>query len=405
MTETPPTLRKDLELLPVQHEGKQFILIRDHLGLVQEGRAIEAPLYQFVSLLDGQRDLRDLQMALMRGQGGLLVGTEEVRRLLDELDQSFLLDSERFRAARDRIVEGFASSPVRPSSHSGKAYPDDPSGLRERLDRILESGPPHSEPEGRIVAIVAPHIDLLVGSRVYASAYRLLKRVSPSRVVLLGVGHQIVTDLFCLTEKDFETPLGVAKADTSVVGQLREAGTDAVAADDFAHRSEHSLEFQVLFLQHLLGGASFKIVPVLCGSVQTRLKTYAREAYLSQASGFLRSLKRILEEGDEETLLVAGVDFSHVGPKFGHSMPARHLTGRSEAHDKDLLAHLARLDADRFWEESRRERDQYNVCGFSALACLMEVLPCCKGQLLDYQTWHEEATRSAVSFAAMVFTA
>ncbi|MBU2498467.1 MAG: hypothetical protein KKE57_06180, partial [Proteobacteria bacterium] len=82
----------------------------------------------------------------------------------------------------------------------------------------------------------------------------------------------------------------------------------------------------------------------------------------------------------------------------------RHLTGRSEAHDRNLLAHLAGLDADRFWEESKRERDQYNVCGFSALACLMEVLPSCKGQMLDYQIWHEEATRSAVSFAAMVFT-
>ncbi|MCJ7593831.1 MAG: hypothetical protein MUO52_03535, partial [Desulfobacterales bacterium] len=72
---------------------------------------------------------------------------------------------------------------------------------------------------------------------------------------------------------------------------------------------------------------------------------------------------------------------------------------------RNLLGHLARLDADQFWGESTKEKDQYNVCGFSALACLMEVLPPCRGQILEYLTWHEEATRSAVSFAAMVFTA
>jgi hypothetical protein len=31
-------------------------------------------------------------------------------------------------------------------------------------------------------------------------------------------------------------------------------------------------------------------------------------------------------------------------------------------------------------------------------------MPHCKGMLLHYQTWHEEATQSAVSFASVVFT-
>ncbi|MCJ7596570.1 MAG: AmmeMemoRadiSam system protein B [Desulfobacterales bacterium] len=404
MGETAPAIRKDLELIPIQHGGKQLILIRDHLGLVREGKAIEVPLYHFMTLLDGTRDLRDLQTVLMREGGGVLVGSDEVRRLLTQLDQSFLLDSDRFKKARDQIVGAFVSRPVRPPSHSGHAYPDNPSALKERLDNILASHPPLPEPEGEIVAFVAPHIDLSVGGKVYSSAYQLLKYVAPSKVVLLGVGHQMMNDLFCLTEKDFETPLGVVKADKTLIRRLCEAGGDVVAADDFAHRSEHSIEFQVLFLQHQLAGLPFTIVPILCGSFQTRLREYSREAYLSMAGPFLRALKEILNEEDHKTLVVAGVDFSHVGPKFGHGMPARHMTGRSEVHDRNLLGHLARLDADQFWGESTKEKDQYNVCGFSALACLMEVLPPCRGQMLEYQTWHEEATRSAVSFAAMVFT-
>ena len=101
---------------------------------------------------------------------------------------------------------------------------------------------------------------------------------------------------------------------------------------------------------------------------------------------------------------MAGIDFSHVGLKFGHDAPAAYLTGQSEAHDKSLLKHICAQDTDHFWEESIRVTDQFNVCGFSALACLLEVLPPSKGQLLDYQIWHEDATRSAVSFAAVVFT-
>ncbi len=85
-------------------------------------------------------------------------------------------------------------------------------------------------------------------------------------------------------------------------------------------------------------------------------------------------------------------------------MPATYLENSSREHDQNLLEHLFRLDAANFWEESRRVNDQFNVCGFSALACLLEVLPECHGEILNYEIWHEEPTRSAVSFASAVFT-
>jgi AmmeMemoRadiSam system protein B len=126
---------------------------------------------------------------------------------------------------------------------------------------------------------------------------------------------------------------------------------------------------------------------------------------LEKTAAFLDHLRQILQDPEHKTLLVAGIDFSHVGPKFGHEMPAAYLEGQSEAHDKKLLQHLSALDPDLFWEESRKVKDQFNVCGFSALACLLEILPPCKGRILDYERWYEEPTRSAVSYAAVVFTA
>ncbi|MFB0520330.1 MAG: AmmeMemoRadiSam system protein B, partial [Desulfatiglandales bacterium] len=68
------------------------------------------------------------------------------------------------------------------------------------------------------------------------------------------------------------------------------------------------------------------------------------------------------------------------------------------------LDFLCARNADGFWSESRRIEDKYNVCGFSALACLLETLPPSQGHLLGYEIFREDSTRSAVSFAAAIFT-
>jgi hypothetical protein len=400
-----PPLRRDLEFFPVQLQGKQYVLIRDHLGLVQEGKAVEIPLYQFMVLLDGTTTLRDLQMALMRQGGGMLVSTEEVKSLLAHLDESFLLESEQFKRAKDAVVAGFVSKTVRPSSHSGRAYPADPRELKRKLDEILALEPDSPRLEGKVLALVAPHIDLSVGGRVYSRAYQALRDMSPKTVIILGTGHQMTQDLFAVSGKDFETPLGVAECDRAWVEKLKAPGGHLIAKDDFVHRTEHSIEFQVLFLQHILPKESFKIVPILCGNLQTTLPAYERKAYREKAGDFLQGVKGILDHSRDQTLVVAGVDFSHIGPKFGHEMPAQYMKGQSEVHDRSLLNSLAALDADSFWKESWRVKDQYNVCGFAALACLLELLPACKGRTLGYEMWHEEATRSAVSYAAVAFTA
>ncbi|MEW6669385.1 MAG: AmmeMemoRadiSam system protein B [Thermodesulfobacteriota bacterium] len=406
MSEKLPAMRRDLEFISVEHGGQQLVLIRDPLGLVPEGRAIPIGVYNLMTLLDGTTTLVDLQTLLMRQGGGVLVESDTVRRLVSQLEEIFLLDSERFRHARSEIASGFAKKPVRPCSHSGRAYPADPHELRARLDEILSCHGPAAGREAQVRALVSPHIDLAVGRKGYGSAYHTLKGASPSKVVLLGIGHQMLQGMFSLTEKDFETPLGMVRSERPWVRRLKDSLPEMVAVDDFAHRAEHSIEFQVLFLQHVLSENSFTIVPILCGSLLTCLPDYRRQAYLETAQPFLETLRELLRGGGEDILLVAGVDLSHIGLKFGHTLPASGLEAEAQAHDRRLLESLCRLDPDPFWEESARVKDGYNVCGFSALACLLEVLPTHKeGNLLHYEIWHEQATRSAVSFAAVAFHA
>jgi predicted class III extradiol MEMO1 family dioxygenase len=77
----------------------------------------------------------------------------------------------------------------------------------------------------------------------------------------------------------------------------------------------------------------------------------------------------------------------------------------AKRHDHALIAALAAADIRAFWAESRKVGDRYNVCGFSTLASLLDAFPEVRGRLLDYEFWREEATESAVSYAAIALTA
>jgi len=395
-------IRKDLDFFPLQSNGRMVMMVQDRLGLVEKGRFVSPELYKLMTTLDGKRSMRDIQLDLIREQGGNLVSIEEVQSVVEKLDSSYLLDSPRYREARQEIISDFSAQKIRYSSHAGLSYPKQEEELHQRLETILSTQHVPPLPQGRITALVAPHIDLEAGKRVYSTAYQAIKGVRPERVIILGVGHSMTKEMLSLTTKTFDTPFGTIETDQKAVKELIRAGKNIFSEDDFAHRDEHSIEFQLIFLQHILRDVSFTIIPILCGSLIGYLPEYSRERYHSIGHDFLTTLADFIH--DDTTIVIAGVDLSHVGPKFGHDMPASVIITESERHDKQLLHHLCALDADGFWSESERVKDRYNVCGFSALACLLEILPSSHGHLLGYEIFKEEPTRSAVSFAAAVFT-
>ncbi len=395
-----PSLRADLEFIPIQEGERKLIAVRDHLGLVPEGTAIPAEGFGLVAMLDGQKTREKLLEELHEYSGDTRFSMKQLLDIIDQLDSVYLLHSERFAQAWQAIVQEFSASDLRPASLSGRAYPEHPEELEPFIDEVMAKAPAGA-PFGKAAALVAPHIDPALAGPAYAAAYVNLAGAAPARVVVLGVGHSMPQGLFCTTTKAFETPLGVVQNDEFASLALSRAGAGAMAVNDFAHRSEHSIEFQLLFLQRLLGSANFTVVPVLCGSPSLNLPAYTRQAFLDKAGGFLEALEEMLE--DEETLLLAGVDLSHVGPKFGHQQRAVDMEEETRAHDQALLEALAARDAGAFWAESARVEDMYNVCGFSALATLLEVLPVGPAKVLDYQFWREEPTNSAVSYATAVF--
>src|SRR6185503_6357254 len=109
---------------------------------------------------------------------GSPLGREVLDRLLDQLDQALLLDSERFRQHSATVFAEFARAEVRPAHLAGKSYPADPRELAALLDSFFAPprGPGKPDaPTGPLPrAIVAPHIDFHRGGAAYAWAYRPL---------------------------------------------------------------------------------------------------------------------------------------------------------------------------------------------------------------------------------------
>lgn len=400
-----PRARHDLEFIPFDHEGRNMALVRDRLELVPYGTGIPAGLLPILALMDGLHSLSDLERKITDLQGGRQVSRDDIVSVLSELDAAGLLDTPRYQARKAEAAAAFAATPVREAVFAGQAYPDAPALLTPYLDAMLDAAP--AVAAAPVVAVIAPHIDPEAGKAAYGAAYGALRaalagKTPPKRVLVLGVGHQILKGLYCLTDKAFATPLGAVPADGAAVAALRQAGQGAVDPSDLPHRSEHSVEFQAVFLRHLLGQAPFALVPVLCGSPLGALPKHSREAFRQYAGPFLDALREIA--ADPDTLVVAGVDLFHIGPKFGHAEPADELEEAALAHDTALLDALARGDADAFWEESARVRDAYNVCGFTALATLAEILPPATMTLVAHDIMREAETRSAVSFAGAVFS-
>jgi AmmeMemoRadiSam system protein B len=405
MGEPVPRLRQDLEITPTSYQGGKAFVVRDFLGLIRDPVILQGDALAVFGLIDGARTVRDIQLELVRLKNGVLVEAEAVSGMIRQLESAYLLESRRYFAAKERTLSDYLKVKTRAAAQAGVSYPAGADELRAYIDSILGSAK-EGEAQGGLdglCGLIAPHIDLGVGKRVYAAAYRAIRSARPGRVWLIGTGHSLDDAFFGLTEKDFETPLGLAKTDRAAVRALKKAGGGAVSPYDISHSREHSLEFQLLFLQRLFG-SSFTIVPILCGSFGPDLARVSGPSEIPDVARFLAALRALWEADAARELLVAAVDFSHIGPKFGHRERASSLLLEAKENDRALIAAVVAADGRAFWDQVRKTRDRYNVCGFSTLASLFHILPGVEGRLLDYEFWREEATQSAVSYAAIALT-
>ena len=394
---------------PVDVDGKKMVYLRDPEGLTDEGMAVPYHVYFLLTMLDGQHSVLDLQEAFCRKFNGTLIPSDQIQQLLRKLDDAYLLDTERYQELRRTVEADFRAASVRPASHAGASYPEDPEELKGLIDGFFRDpegpGPPESgNGKSRPCGLMAPHIDFKRGGPCFAWAYRALADAPAADLfVILGTGHSARRP-YVLSPKDFETPLGTLRADRAFVDRLAGCIAGDPFEDEMAHRAEHSIEFQTVFLKYLYPDRDITFVPILCGSYQEVVDEKRSPTTSPAVSAFVDGLRRAIQECDRQVCVIAGVDLSHVGGRFGDSQPLTEgFLSLVERLDRELLEAAEAVDAERFYDIIAREDDRSRVCGTSSIYTMLQVLPSERGELLKYDRTIDGDTQSMVSFASMAF--
>jgi MEMO1 family protein len=400
-----PILRNDIRAISGIVNGRQMLIFQDPLRLCESNVALDMRLLPVLQLLDGRHDLYDIQLAVTRQQNGILYSMVEVKSLLETLDQMYLLDSGFFREKLAMMRWQFSAEAVRRPVHAGKSYPAEAAELKQFIEAAEEEAPaPILHPDEPMTGLIAPHIDVQTARRAYAHAYRHLTGRTYDTVIIFGINHNIQEGLYCISDKDYETPLGELKTDKSFVSDLRlRVPEGTLSPDDFGQKMEHSIEFQAIFLRHYLG-ANCAIVPILCGSLHYFMSAGPVVLSDERFMGMVSAVESLLRERGQRTLLVAGVDFSHIGMKFGDPNPAEVLVEPAMGNDRRILSCLETCETDGILDAILESGDQYKVCGFPALLIFSRLLRGSRGRLLVHDYYDEKATASGVSYASMIFT-
>jgi AmmeMemoRadiSam system protein B len=401
-----PRLRNDLDLMPSPVEEQPGLLIRDSLQYSDAVLIIPPALVECLSCFDGEQTSLDLRQMLVQITGDFQVGELEAN-ITTALMQSGFLEDETFARMKAAKEKAFADAPVREPSHAGNAYPEEPAELREVMDEWMGGAAPSAASPARLMGIAAPHVSPQGGYESYRAAYRLLTPEHKDRTfVVLGTSHYGASERFGLTRKPYRTPWGDARTDTGLVDELTRKAGDAIGTEDYCHAVEHSIEFQVLFLQSIYG-PDVKILPILCGSYAHSIYVGGRPEADERVNRFLGVLGEIGAREADRLTWVLGIDMAHMGRRYGDAFGAvanEDEMLRVATRDRQRLDRVAAGDAQGFWDLVQQNRDDLKWCGSSPVYTFLKANPQARGRLENYEQWNIDE-QSVVSFAGMSFTA
>jgi len=403
-----PKLRP-VEAFPIELHGRQVLCLRDPAHVAEAVLCVPLAAVNILRYFDGTRSVIDIQAEYAR-QNGAILFREQVEKLIAMLDEHYFLDNDRRARHEKALEEAFRRAGTRAAFLADKSYPAEPSKLRQMLDQFLDH--PHG-PAGQpghvqapLRAVIAPHIDYMRGEVGYAWAYRgLLERTDAETFVIFGTAHAGTTKPFAACAKNFETPLGTVPTDETLLQHLQDRCPDVLAVDDIAHRTEHSIELQVVLLQHLVGAVRpIRILPILCDALHTRIGHGKRPSDDPEVQRFLEILRDLLETQERPACLIAGVDLAHMGPRFGDADPITPgLLRWIEDRDRQMLDRVVSGDPDGFFSFVSHEGDRRRICGLSPTYALLHLMRGRTGELLHYGQAADP--QGVVTFCSVTFPA
>jgi len=195
---------------------------------------------------------------------------------------------------------------TRRAHHAGSWYSDQERVLTGELEGNLQKVPTASG-SGALRAVICPHAGYSYSGPTAAHSYGPVRDAVASggiqRIIVLHPSHHVYLEGCAVSNATaLETPLGPLRVDDALrqeILQLEGFSTMSQLTDE----EEHSSEMQYPYLKLCMGSKNIPVLPIMVGSISTRLE-----------AEFGKRLASILSR--PEILCVISSDFCHWGSRF-----------------------------------------------------------------------------------------
>ncbi|MCX7983987.1 MAG: AmmeMemoRadiSam system protein B [Bacteroidetes bacterium] len=243
---------------------------------------------------------------------------------------------------------------------AGMFYDEQPDILRSEIERYLRNVP-HTQHVGKLYGLIVPHAGYVYSGQTAAYSYRLLQKQLCDRIVVIGPSHrEYFNNASVYPGCAFRTPLGDYGIDEQLRTRLLEQSV-LIQCSEMGHRSEHSIEVQVPFLQIVQPNVQF--LPITLGN-------QSMELCVDLASALVRLCK------NADVIFVASSDLSHYHPQR-----------RAVEIDTNLLERLKQFEPEEWFIDF--EAGSLEACGGGAIGVVMKVakaLGATRCEVLHYST-------------------
>lgn len=234
-------------------------------------------------------------------------------------------------------------------------------GTEKDLRSQVASYIPAQREKEEALGVVTPHAGYLYSGPVAGAVYA---RINPgSTFLIIGPNHTgLGPEASLYARGSWESPLGKVEIDEELAEALVGSSRD-ITIDTLSHRSEHSIEVQIPFLQYLF--RDFKILPLCLGPLD-----------LNRCLNIGRAVVQAVRKAGKKIVLVASTDMSH-------------YVSRDAAKKKDgmALAAMEKRDAVQLYEVVRN--NHISMCGVVPTVCMMAAcneLGATEASLIKYST-------------------
>ncbi|MGH9515790.1 MAG: AmmeMemoRadiSam system protein B [Terriglobales bacterium] len=265
---------------------------------------------------------------------------------------------------------------VREPAVAGRFYPANPERLRAEIESYLPSCK-----KIRAIACMVPHAGYMYSGQVAGAVFSPLE--IPASCIVLGPNHTgRGHPLAIMKEGSWRTPLGETPIDSELAETLaREC--PGLSEDSAAHRSEHSIEVEIPFMQVCRPGVKF--VPIAIGTGQLVL--------LEQLG---HTLAEVLKKSKKPALIIASSDMNHYEDD-----------ATTRVKDRKAIDKILALDAPGLYQTVMNE--SISMCGFGPAVVMLTAARCLgaqKAELAQYATSADVSGdhKVAVGYAGIIIS-